>query len=233
MRLPSTLLRHCERNATPRQRRLMNGGTQTPDRFLPTRAGTPTKESLLLTKQRPKSRDLRHDMEETDPFGPVPARSLRMAEQFATVRNPTPPRVVGAATRVQDAQSPSGRSLSAGTVWTVGGSMVTEGVASVSTGRGGRVTSGTNAAHYSADFLRKSSPSEDEIMHSRRLALAMNIDQGARMLVHTPPASPTSSLPSSASPIQCSRVWKDGIWQQEGVVTRAWALLKPTGKRTY
>lgn len=39
LRHPSALLLHCERIYTPRQRRLMTGGIQKPDRFIPCKAG--------------------------------------------------------------------------------------------------------------------------------------------------------------------------------------------------
>jgi hypothetical protein len=222
-RFPSELLQHCERNATPRQLRLMNGGNQAADRFIPNRAGTPTKESLLLARQRPKHKPPFSSPSTADPFGPVAARSLRMMEQYATMRfPPTPTRSVGIPSRVQDAATPTRRAVSAGSIWTVGGTLVTEGVASVTNGRGGRVTSGTNAAHYSADFLRKHSPSEDELMHSIRLAAAMDINPESRMIVHTSP-SPAASSPRGGDGGEIGsgkRVWKDGSWQQEAALTR-------------
>jgi hypothetical protein len=221
-RFPSELLRHCERNATPRQLRLMNGGNQAADRFIPNRAGTPTKESLLLARQHPKHKPPFSSPSTADPFGPVAGRSLRMVEQYATMRfPPTPTRSVGMPTRVQDAATPTRRAVSAGSIWSVGGTLVTEGVASVSNGRGGRVTSGTNAAHYSADFLRKHSPSEDELMHSKRLAAAMDINPESRMILHTSPSSVASS-PRGGDGGEIGsgkRVWKDGSWQQEAALT--------------
>ena len=215
-RPPSALLSQCERKATPRQRRLMTGGVQSPDRFIPSRAGTPTKDTLLLTKPKPKvtgciNRARQFEMMDSDPFGPTPRRSLRMAEQYATIRNPPPvPRPAGMSiSRVPDAQP---RAASAGSIWTVGGSTVTEGVASITNGRGGRVTSGTSAPHYTAGFLRMTSPSEEEVTHGRRLALAMGIEQNTRMLAPSP-------IVSGAGPWR--RVWRDGGWQEDGgVVTR-------------
>jgi hypothetical protein len=221
-RRPSALLRQCERNAMPRQRRLITSGLQTPDRFIPSRAATPTKEILLLA--RPKARTDRSDkyVLSADPFGPLPNRSLRMVERYATTRSPpTPSRPVGMiGTRVHDAQGPTARASSAGTIWTVGGSVVTEGVATISNGRGGRVTSGTSASHYTADFLRKHSPSEEEATHGRRLALAMDIDRGAKMLEHSSPSSPRSPQGPFNGESGTTRVWNNGLWEQDGVPTR-------------
>lgn len=194
---------------------------QSPDRFIPSRAGTPTKESLLLDKPRAKR------SEAADPFAPSPRRSLRLAEQYATINTPPPPRrqvgMIGSRVRDAQASSTTRRAASTGTVWTVGGSIVTEGVASVTNGRGGRVTSGSNAPHYAADFLKRDSPSEDEVTHGRRLAVAMNLDTSARMIDHSSPSSSGSSPRSdeSGSP----RVWKDGIWEKEAVVSRMCNLL--------
>ncbi|KAK3704176.1 hypothetical protein LTR37_014016 [Vermiconidia calcicola] len=226
-RHPSELLKRCERNASTRQRRLMTEGLRSPDRFIAGRPGTPTKEMLLLSKPRIKQMVSAKATSNLDPFGPVPVRSLRMAERFATVRSPPSlPRPVGmVGTRIQEGSSPNRRAASAGTVWTVGGSMVTEGVLSTSNGRGGRTTSGSNAPHYVADFLRKNSPSEEEVTHGKRLALAMDIDRGARMIDHSSSSSPTSSRSPSSADDPHGREWRDGAWQQDGVLT-------PTKTRT-
>lgn len=93
--------------------------------------------------------------------------------------------------------------------------MVTEGVASTTNGRGGRVTSGTSAPHYTADFLRRNSPSEDQITHGRRLALAMDIDQSARLLGHGSSSSPLSPSNSSATSSPSPRTWRDGVWERD------------------
>ena len=219
-RYPSALLGHSECHATPRQRRLMTGGVQTPDRFISSRGATPSKETFMLVKPKAKNTVFGKREPDSDPFGPVPRRSLRMAERYATIRHPPPvPRAVGMiGTRVQDLQSPSRRAASAGSIWTVGGSIVTEGVASITNGRGGRVTSGTSAPHYTADFLRRNSPSEEEVTHGRRLALAMDIDQGARMLEHSSPSS--SGSPQSRDSDQRCCVWKDGMWERQDILTR-------------
>ncbi|TKA70749.1 hypothetical protein B0A55_08834 [Friedmanniomyces simplex] len=224
-RRPSALLKHCESNATPRQRRLMNTGLRSPDRFVLSRAGTPTKESLLSNKPAEKhtttGRHTRLQNGNSDPFAPPTRRTFRMAEQFATLRAPTPlPRAVGrGGTLITSAPDIERRAVSDGAVWTVGGALVTEGVASTPNGRGGRVTSGTSAPHYAADFLRKASASEEEKAHGRRLALAMDIDQVSRMLDHSSPISSrspsTAGSPASRSS-PATRTWRDGAWDAEG-----------------
>ena len=233
MRHPSALLKHCEGLATPRQRQLMKGGARTPDRFVPLRTATPTKESLLLSNAAPKLSVSRkrtgRRSPPNDPFGPTPRRSLRLAEQYATIRTPPPARrLVGLrASLVSNAEPPSRRSASAGAVWSVGGITTTEGVASVTNGRGGRVTSGSSAPHYAADFLRRNSPSEEEVTHGRRLAFAMEIDQGARMLDHSLPSSPSSGSPTSANS-KGDRVWRNGGWENKSSpLTRRFTQVFP------
>ena len=127
--------------------------------------------------------------EPTDPFSPALNRSTRTAGRLATQRSVSQP-----------------------TVWTVGGSAVTEGVASTSNGRGGRVTSGSNAPHYAAEFLHQRSQNDETRTHGRRLAHAMNINQSGRVVEYisppSSPASPSSSTPSSPTSVS----WKDCTW---------------------
>lgn len=221
-RRPSALLQYCELNSTPRQRRLLAG---VPDRFVSARASTPTKETFVLSKPSDKlnSSDKRNRRLDNgaDPFGPSPRRSLRMAERFTTLRHPIPPaRSTGnTATLLDDAQAR--RSVSDGAVWSVGGTVVTEGVASTPNGRGGRVTSGTSAPHHIADFLRRTTPSEEEATHGRRLALAMDINQNARMLHYGSPAPVGSPLSAgSYGPLTpARRTWRDSVWQRDDTTT--------------
>lgn len=207
----SLLLKHCERNAAPRHRRLMAGGIHTPDRFIPSRSNTPTEDSVHLARpaERLQAIDSRSGLssQSGDPFAPSPSRSIRMAEQYATLRAPPPPiHPVGrTGSSVSNGNSNAQLAISDGGIWTVGGTMVTGGVASATNGRGGRVTSGTSASHYTADFLRKRSASDVEKTHGRRLAVAMDIDQSARLLDHGSPGRPSSP----ASPT--SRVWRDCV----------------------
>ncbi|KAK3650361.1 hypothetical protein LTR56_006337 [Elasticomyces elasticus] len=173
---------------------------QSPDRFVPSRDATPTKEALLSTHTPSKSAH-------PDPFAPPTRRTFRMAEQYATLQSPSPaPRAVGrTGTLVTDSPDVERRAVSEGAVWTVGGALVTEGVPSTTNGRGGRVTSGTSAPHYAADFLRKTSAGDDEKTHSRRLALALEMKTDARMLEYNPTMSTSSGSPSSSGSPRTSR----------------------------
>ncbi|RMX82973.1 hypothetical protein D0869_05654 [Hortaea werneckii] len=213
-RQPSALLSFCERNATPRQRRMMTGGLRTPDRFISSRPRTPTKDHLVRVRNVPGSSPLaghvNHGSADADPFAPPRRRSIRMAEQFATLRGPpSRSRDVGRSATILGMPSTlDQRSASEGAIWHVGGSIVTEGVASTTTGRGGRVTSSTSAPHYTADFLRKTEA-------CRRLALAMDLDRSPKILGHSSPA-PKSSGSSTSPQYGGGRVWRDSAWQLEG-----------------
>ncbi|KAF2859430.1 WD40 repeat-like protein [Piedraia hortae CBS 480.64] len=164
-----------------------------PDRFIPNRDATPTKEAFhtYVPQARRNPRDV-------DPFVPSFQRSLRFAEQYATLRGPRPaPRPPGRQpTRV------TARPVSQGTVWTVGGTAVIEGVASTTTGRGGRMTSGSSAPHHLAGFLGPAMNAQDVAQHKGRLALAMDIDPATRMVGNSP-------LHVAPKP----RVWRNGRWE--------------------
>jgi len=211
-RHPSLLLQHYEHHATPRQRKLMLAGMSSPDRFLASRSATPTKQGLILTWADVSGKPV----DNIDPFAPSVRRTVRIAEQYATLRAPVPPlRPVGTAgTRVRDAQAVDHQRSHDRVVWSVGGTAVTEGILSSSNGRGGRVTSGTSAPHYGADFLRRRSQTDEQITHGRRLAYALDISQTARMVDRT---SPTTSPNRTSSPATnggfVERVqWRDGKW---------------------
>lgn len=234
----------CRRSGTRRRRSWSSGSSSEPasehltdprsprtpradERFIASRS--PTKETMHLVAQAVG-----------DPFGPAVRRSQRMAEQYATLRSPTAPvRSVGLqSTLVNARRNAMHRAASVGAVWSVGGTPVTEGIASTTNGRGGRVTSGTRAAHHQANFLRRNSRSEDERTHGHRLALAFDFDQSPRMVgnnspsssssppslsLTSSPCSPLSDSPSTPSPTRT--VWRDGRWQRNGTPTRMWKKL--------
>lgn len=209
-RNPFVLHGHCERNAPSRQRQLT-----TPDRFIPSRSGTPSKERHALSTSPSKRRSRAQDSS-IDPFSPSIRRNLRAAERYTALTPPlSPTRASGlAASRIPLSDTLSRRAISTGSVWNVGGVAVTEGVASITNGRGGRVTSGTTAPHYAADFLRPNEPGDEASAHERRLALAMNIDLTGR-IVDSGSSTPTSPTSPAGSP-----VWKDCKWVEEKTLSR-------------
>ena len=227
-RYPCKLLRHNEHISNERRHLFVNDGSHTRDRFIASRANTPTKESYLLRtpvrKQNDSTGYSRFTFVTSDPFGPGPSRSVRADERFATIRrlSPSPRRGGWNGTVIPTNPSMTNQTAGADALWTVGGAVVTEGVASVTNGRGGRVTSGTSAPHYTADFLRRQSPSEEELQHAQRLAIAMDVEQNARML----------EITSLSSTMQCtiqdkrhengrrSTFWSNGIWERDLLTSR-------------
>jgi hypothetical protein len=218
-RYPSRLLPHHGRSLTPRRHQLMTSTLSSPDRFIPNRLKSPTKEQLFSNRHDHMSlvRDpyspgrVRRTQDQDDPFGSERARTTGHSERFVTMRRPltaSRPHVnqAGHATVVSDTTT---RAVSAGAVWSVGGTIVTEGVASTSDGRGGRVTSGTSAPHYNAGFLQQQQSSgEEQLRHGHRLAHAMDMQPDRPMLIHD---SSSVSCPTRSSVYEGkSRViWRD------------------------
>lgn len=181
-----------------------------PDRFIPARACTPTKQDLYLTPPRTRTAL-------GDPFGPGSSNGSRGNDRFVTVCRPPPPSRNTALPPLPPGLANERRAASAGAVWTVGGTQVTEGVASTPNGRGGRVTSGTNAPHYTSNFLHRHTPSEDEAIHGSRLAVALEVSPSGSLFSDT--SSPTSPVPCSPRRRSLSDAprfrtsWNNGTWE--------------------
>lgn len=170
------------RHSAPRQHSVL---WNQPDRFVPARACTPTKQSLLLTPPRTRPWSI-------DPFGPECSRRPCSNNRFVTqCRLPSLPRSTGVS-RTPIGLPPDRRVTSMVAVWTVGGTLVTEGVASIPNGRGGRVTSRTSAPHYTSNFLHRHTPSQDQETHADRLALAMEIRTSESMFLDSSSTAPLS-----------------------------------------
>ena len=122
------------------------------------------------------------------------------------------------------------RAISQGAVWHVGGPQsAIDGVHSIPNGRGGRVTSGTNAPFYISDFLLQDDASDDQLMYHRRLAKAFDVDETSR-------TSGAPSLGGGISQILATRrgpctplphetpedrvCWQNGQWRSNRPITR-------------
>ncbi|KAI9697333.1 MAG: hypothetical protein M1820_007839 [Bogoriella megaspora] len=153
-------------------------------------------------------------------------RQLRTSHRTASAASPISPTTIAFNVR-----NHGNRAVSHGGVWNVGGSRAIspERPSGVPNGRGGRNASGTNAPLYSSSFLTGPDPEADLKAHERRIALALDIDQNAKIL--SPPSSPSSSPTSLApglrpspsparspvkSPFQKARpAWRDNQWVQD------------------
>ncbi|KAF2668785.1 WD40 repeat-like protein [Microthyrium microscopicum] len=95
-------------------------------------------------------------------------------------------------------------------------------VNSVSDGRGGYMTSGSNAPLYSANFFASTDPATERDMHERRLALALDIDPSTRLFSPSSPSSGSGSLdnsPEQGLGASGKLVWKNNEWNREGSIT--------------
>ncbi|KAI4733538.1 WD40 repeat-like protein [Aureobasidium sp. EXF-12298] len=142
---------------------------------------------------------------------PVTARASRTPSLFMSSRvNP-----LGLVTP----ESP--RDISHGAVWNVGGSspaQPVDGVRSISNGRGGRITSGTNAPMFRSDFSNQVHDDMDHLhIHGKRLGAAMGVDQANRVLDQGPGLLTSSHSPDIDSVAGFSpTVWRNNEWIKTG-----------------
>jgi meiosis-specific APC/C activator protein AMA1 len=115
----------------------------------------------------------------------------------------------------------SPRDISQGAVWNVGGpssASPSDGVRSISNGRGGHITSGTNAPMFRSDFSNCAHDDSEFLhIHGKRLSTAMGLDQANRVLdqgsgLLTPAQSPEAETARSFSP----SVWQNNEWTKPG-----------------
>ncbi|QIW96804.1 hypothetical protein AMS68_002322 [Peltaster fructicola] len=158
-------------------------GINHPDRFVPPRQYTPTKERLALMKPATKSWQTGGGIVGSDPFAPTPRHSVRLNQFFAVTRYPEPPlRPYGLhGTSVRRIQYALMQALGMAS-FSIAGVPVTEGIISTTDGRGGRITSGTSAPLYNADVIAPTERSDELALLSSRLALAMDLEQVSKVI---------------------------------------------------
>ncbi|KAH0263883.1 WD40 repeat-like protein, partial [Aureobasidium melanogenum] len=220
-RRPSILRNHISSRPRP---------SRTPDRFVFDRALNvqPRERFMLSTPPQDLTANDRWSRRQShahDAFGsrtkvtrrpnltksPVTARTPRTPSLFMSSRlNP-----LGLVTP----ESP--REISQGAVWNVGGSspaQTVDGVRSTSNGRGGRITSGTNAPMFRSDFSNHVNDDTDHLhIHGKRLSAAMDVDQANRVLdqgsgLLTPSHSPDADATAGFSP----SIWQNNEWTKPG-----------------
>ncbi|EXJ54677.1 hypothetical protein A1O7_10018 [Cladophialophora yegresii CBS 114405] len=99
------------------------------------------------------------------------------------------------------------RQISGG-FWTVGGplSLQLSQLQGIPSGSGRLLASGTTAPLHTASFLDEATHDDKVVAHERRLALALDIDQASRVLMHN--IMPGQALTHQHSPF----VWTNGAW---------------------
>jgi hypothetical protein len=237
-------------NSTPRSTSL-SPIRESLDRFIPgRRSPTESRDSLHLTKRLFDLPDgdkvIQRQYAARDPFSP-PIRNVTLVEE--QYRQLQTPRRSSSASNILSPSTlgtgfsrnaPNTRSVSQGAVWSVGGSAAaSESAQGISTGRGVRMASGTNAPLYSTIFLTGPDPEADVEAHERRLALALDVDQKSRILSPTQSSASSSSSrlpknsPSESSgrrPYHGHPIWKDAQWNKNDASPSLFLILSIASK---
>ena len=206
----------------------------TPDRFISSRFRPQEASKTFRISKSPhqlssSERLLRHPSATPDPFGPLIIQRRREAPNISfTNRDNQALRVrtrtmglTNVLALPQDTLALQNRQASAGAVWNVGGSSAATQsgpIRSVSNGRGGFLSSGSNAPMFTSHFF------DDDIDHSMermesRLAAALDIDLTSRVLGN-PRESPTPRSASTSSvgvkrkipDVEPRPRWAHGVW---------------------
>ena len=231
---PHTPAPRCRDFATP-----PSTPTQSLDRYISGRVTPHEASKTFHSNKSPhqlsvNERLLRHNVASPDPFGPVVMPRVR--DTRANIPNGSPtgalprPRLpIGTTdvTTVPDPLTMQNRQASIGAVWNIGGLGLTHHpgpIRSVSNGRGGFVSGGSNAPMYTSHFVDEDTMDQDHLDRlEARLAAALDIDQTVRILN-------TSRLPQSPRSVTTGAIgfkrkrafieprtrWKNGDWVREG-----------------
>ena len=209
-----------------------------PDRYIPERdSAQNTSKTFRLSKSPDQlstaERLLRHKSATPDPFGPLHLPRLRNGgPNIPTIEDPqairSPSRTIGLTNVLalpQDPLTVQNRQASAGAIWNVGGhGQATHlgPVRAVSNGRGGFISSGSNAPMYGSQFLDGDVLDQDESQMESRLATALEIDQTSRVLrfFRSPEQIRSASTGSVGTKRKCPYVeprthWMRGEWVKE------------------
>ena len=216
--------------------------SSSPDRYIPNRhSSVSTSQSFRLSKSphnlSSTEKLLRQNSASPDPFSShSPTRNhepnrLTSSVEAHNTQSSRPGIVHGVdVLGLRRVSSPGvhSRHGSAGSVWNVGGSTSPSPrpIAGISDGRGGRISSGTNAPMYTSRFIVNETPDQDLDRFERRLALACDIDQASR--VFRVPQSPgrqrsysTSSRDRKHRTLYADNrtVWRDGQWVNDAALS--------------
>ena len=213
--------------------------SRSPDRFISSRCTPQDASKTFRLSKLPEQLSsaeklLRHRSATPDPFGPLAVRRIREARINATGN--TEPRTVLSRTHTigttnvqhppQDPLAIQNRQASAGAVWNVGGGSqanMSGPVRGISDGRGGFVSSGSNAPMFTSHFFDEDTLEQDNGQLESRLAVALDIDQTRRILDIS--RSPVRGRSVSTGSIGMKRKyvyfeprtrWMNGQWVQEG-----------------
>ena len=214
-----------------RPRAVSYGGTlptppRTPDRFIPVRA-FPSSANYRITKPAsqlsPPEKLLRDGAVSHDPFRlrrhlPPPPRR-RNNNNIPPIPSPPPTLDRLGLPRRWTTGGETNRPPSNGAVWNVGGPAPPSPgpTPGIDNGRGGLLSSGSNAPMFSSDFFVPETPDQSLERFEGRLAAAFDIDRTSKVLSFgSSDARPRSvSAGSRFAQASQSTVWKDGVWFNE------------------
>ena len=210
-----------------------------PDRYVSNRY-TPQSASETFRVSKPYQqlssgeKLLRNSSATPDPFGPLAIRRVQEDRIYASASADSRStrlrtRTIGTTNVQHPPQDPlaiQNRQASAGAVWNVGGSSQANPsgpIRGISDGRGGFISSGSNAPMFTSHFFDDDTLEQDNSQLEGRLAIALNIDQTCRVL--NIPGSPVQDRSVSTGSIGTKRKypsleprtrWINCQWVQEG-----------------
>ena len=214
-----------------------------PDRYISNRQKPQEASKTFRVSKSPyqltsSERLLRHPSATPDPFGPLVIPRTRYHRTAASIVGDVQmlrsrPRTMGITnllTLPHDTLILQNRQVSAGAVWNVGGSNAATHsgpIRSISDGRGGFLSSGSNAPMYESHFYDEGILDDGLERMESRLAAALDIDLTSRMIDTSRTVRSTRSVSVNVAGVKRKSVhgeprirWKHGEWTQGGFTSR-------------
>ena len=214
-----------------------------PDRYISNRQKPQEASKTFRVSKSPhqlssSERLLRHPSATPDPFGPLVVPRTRDHRTAASVVGDVQmlhsrPRTMGITnllTVPQDTLVLQNRQVSAGAVWSVGGSNAATHsgpIRSISDGRGGFLSSGSNAPMYTSHFYDEDILDHGSERMESRLAAALDIDLTSRVIDTSRTVRSNRSVSVNAAGVKWKSVnsdsrirWKHGEWAHDGFQSR-------------
>lgn len=181
---------------------------------------------------------LRHNHASTDPFGPLIVPRIRNprigapggSTSAVQARLPRPIGTTNVTTVPGDASTARDRLSSAGAIWNIGGGALaqhTGPVRSISNGRGGFLSGGSNAPMYMSQFFEDDTLDQDLERMEARIAAALDIDQTTKILDISRSSPSPRSVSTGSVGLKRKRHyeeprtrWRYGDWLREGSLSR-------------
>ena len=214
-----------------------------PDRYISNRQKSQEASKTFRVSKSPhqlssSERLLRHPSATPDPFGPLAVPRTRDHRTATSVAGDVQmlhsrPRTMGITnllTVPQDTLVLQNRQVSAGGVWNVGGSNAATHsgpIRSISDGRGGFLSSGSNAPMYASHFYDEEILDHGSERMESRLAAALDIDLTSRVIDTSRTIRSNRSVSVNVAGVKRKSVnpnpriyWRHGEWTQDGYQSR-------------